>query len=275
MLRFFIGLVIVLWTPVFAWAGPIFDRIEKTGTLKCGYIVTEGLQKNPNTGAIEGIIPDILAETARLLNLKIDWAEELNWGNFTEALKSGRIDAICTNFWMEPNASKYVAYTIPLYYSGLGVYVRADDNRFSGDNLDALNDPKVRVSTMEGEMSGVIADQDYPQAQKVVVMQLGDSSQLLMDIVSNKADVAFLDVAIGKRFERNNPGKVKNLVPNQPVRVFGNTIALPPNEPQIKTMFDATFAQLLNGTFVDRVLKKHIDISEGYYSAAKPYGAPQ
>jgi ABC-type amino acid transport substrate-binding protein len=252
-----------------------YERVMRTNTLRCGYVVTEALQKEPNTGEITGIIPDVLNEAGRLLNIKIEWTEELNWGNFVEAMRSHRVDAICTNFWMDPSGSKYVSYTIPLYYSGVGAYVRADETRFKGDNLEALNDPSVKVSSMEGEMSGLIADQDYPKASKVIVPQIGDASQLLMDVTSNKADIAFVDVAIGKRFERNNAGKLKNLVSDHPVRVFANTIALPPNEPQLKTMLDATLSQLLYGGFVDRVLKKHITVSDGYYPVARPYEVPK
>lgn len=271
MKKLLLTLLLFLSLPVMAAdKESAYDRVMKTNTLRCGYIITEAVQKDPNTGVIQGIVPDIMAEIGKLLSIKIDWVEEFNWGNFAQAMKSGRVDAICTNFWMDPNGSKVVSFTIPFYFSGVGAFVRADETRFK--TLEDLNEPSVRVSAMEGEMSGIVADQDYPNATKVSIPQIGDSSQLLMDVISNKADVAFVDVAIGKRFERNNQGKIKNLVPEAPVRVFANTIALPPNESQLKTMLDATLSQMLYGGFIDKVLKKHSDVSDGYYPVAKPYG---
>ena len=264
-------LLLLVFFAVPARAETAFDRIMKTQTIRCGYVVTEAVQKDPNTGTIQGIVPDIMAEAGRLLNLKIEWAEELNWANYVEAISSGRVDAICTNFWMEPNGSKVVGYTVPFYYSGVGIFVRKDDKRFD-NHIAAIDDPNVRVSGMEGEISAMIAEQDFPKAQKVMISQMGDGSQLLMELVSGKADIAFVDVAIARRFDHSNPDKIRNIVPEAPIRIFANTIALPPEDVRLKTMLDATLSQMLYGGFIEKVLKKHIGVAEGYYNVAKPYG---
>lgn len=247
-----------------------YDRVLASGTLRCGYIVTEALQKDPNTGAVTGIIPEILEEAANLLNLKIEWTEELVWSTYIAALQSGRVDAICTNLWMEPVGGRYLGYSLPLYFSGVGAYVRQDETRFDA-SLQAVDAAGVRIATMDGEMADLIAKQDFPAASRNAVSQLGDSSQLLMEVMTGKADITFVDVAIGNKFQRSNPGKVRNLVQDKPLRVFPNTIGFANTEIQLKFMLDSALSQLVNGGFVDKTLEKHSKVAAGYYRVAKPY----
>lgn len=253
-----------------AFAESAYERVLRTNTLRCGYIVTEALKIDPNTKKIYGIIPEIIEEAGRLLNVKIEWAEELTWATYIEAVKTGRVDALCTNYWKEPVGGRYTGFSIPLYYSGVGAYVRAGDTRFK-DDLSAINDPSVKIAAQDGEMSALIAAQDFPKAQKHTIPQLGDGSQLLLEVASGKADVAFVDTAIGNRFGVAHPGKIENLVPGAPVRVLENTIGIANDEIQLKFMLDSALQILVDGGYVDRVLDRHIEDSRGYYRVAKPY----
>src|ERR1700722_14536248 len=76
----------------------IYDHILQSGTLRCGYVVyAPAVFKDPATDKMTGIMVDIVEEAGKRLNLKIDWAEEVNYTNMIEELKTGRVDAICTN----------------------------------------------------------------------------------------------------------------------------------------------------------------------------------
>ncbi len=266
-------LLCLISLPAFAHDGQnsAYDRVMKSGKIRCGYVITEALQQDPNTEEISGIVYDVLVAAGKLLDLEIEWTEELTWATFPEAIKSNRIDAICTNFWLDPAGSKHVSYTVPFYYSGVGVYVREDDNRFNKKPLKIFNSPDIKIATSDGEMASIIASQDFPKASLVAIPQFGDSSQQLIEVANKKADVTFVDVALGIEYMHNNPGKIKALRPTEPIRVFPNTIALPMNEPQLKNMLDAALLQLIYSGYVDRVLNEYDDVAGGYYRITKPY----
>src|SRR5688572_14133278 len=190
MMKKILLILLFLTTPAFAAEKEsVYDRVMRTGTIRCGYTVTEAVQKDPNTGKIHGLVPEIVEEAARVLDLKEEWVEEFTWANFTEVLRSGRGDALCINLWGDAVGAKFMLYSVPFHFSGVGAFVRADDTRFDGSGFEKLNSPDVRVSTMDGEMSGIIAAQDFPKAKPVSITQLGDSSQLLLELTHNKADV--------------------------------------------------------------------------------------
>ena len=70
-----------------------YDRVMRTGTLRCGYInYPPHFQIDPATGQKSGISYDIANEMGRLLNLKIEWVEEVGWATTVETIKSGRIE---------------------------------------------------------------------------------------------------------------------------------------------------------------------------------------
>lgn len=252
-----------------------FDRVIRTGTIRCGYVVLPPhIIKDPNTGAMSGIIYDVMEQAGRLLNLKIEWAEEVGFATMNTGLQTGRYDAICFNYWQNPADAKlgYIGFTAPLYYMPVGAYVRADDTRFD-KNIMAMNDPAVRVSSSDGQISALIAQQDFPKAQILSLPNMTDVAQNFMEIAANKADVTFLSLRDGYRFDEKNPGKIKNVAIKQPVRVFASVIAIPQDDHKFEVMLNTAFLQLINGGGLDRILKKYEEYPGAIFPVSKPYEA--
>jgi polar amino acid transport system substrate-binding protein len=228
--------------------------------------------KDANTGAMSGIIYDIMEESAKLLDFKIDWAEEVGFATMNPGLQAGRYDAICFNYWQNPADGKlgYIGFSTPLYYMPVGAFVRADDTRFDKDIM-ALNDPSVRVSTSDGQISTLIAQQDFPKAQVITLPNMTDVAQNFMEISSGKADVTFLSLRDGYKFDEANLGKIKNIAAKQPVRVYASVIAIPQDDRKFEVMLNTAFSQLINGGIVDRILKKYEEYSGAIFPVAKPY----
>ena len=222
---------------------------------------------------MSGTIVDIMNEAGKLLKLKVDWTEEVGWGTTVEALRSGRIDAICTDYWMEPIEGRYVGYTMPLYYGAMTVYVRADDHRFDG-GIGALNDSSAILSATDGEMAGFVAQMFFPKTKIFSVPNMTALSQNLLNVATGKADFAFPDTMTGLLFERNNPGKVRRLMPD-PLFLFPVTIALPQGDVAIKTMLDTALAMLMNGGIVNKTLDKYGLSANATHRVARPYEVPQ
>ncbi|MCB9988075.1 MAG: transporter substrate-binding domain-containing protein [Rhodospirillales bacterium] len=250
-----------------------YERVMRTGVIRCGYVVLPPhVIKDPNTGEMFGIIYDVMEEAARMLDLKIDWAEEVGFATMNPGLKAGRYDAICFGYWENPFEGKlgYIGFSEPLYYMPVGMYVRADDDRFD-DNIMAVNNPEVRISSSDGMIANTVARQDFPQAQVISLPNLTDVAQNLMEVSSGKADVAFLAFRDGYRFMEANPGTIKNVAQAQPVRVFGSTIAIPQGDHQFEVMLNTVFKQMINGGYIDRLLKKYEEYPGAVFPPAKPY----
>jgi polar amino acid transport system substrate-binding protein len=263
-------------TPAFAQDAPketTYDRVMRTKTIRCGYVVLPPhIIKDPNTEIMSGIIYDIMEESAKLLDLKIDWSEEVGFATMNTGLQTGRYDAICFNYWQNPADGRlgYIGFSTPLYYMPVGAFVRADDTRFDKD-MTALNDPGVRISSSDGQISTLIVQQDFPKAQVVTLPNMTDVAQNFMEISAGKADVTFLSLRDGYKFDKANPGQIKNITARQPVRVFASVIAIPQDDRKFEIMLNTAFSQLINGGTVDRILKRYEEYPGAIFPVAKPY----
>lgn len=270
------ALALGLAVPAFAAdsADSNYERVLRTGELRCGYInYPPHLIVDPVTGEISGISHDIIEEMARLLDLKVRWSEELGWGNTVEAMRANRVDAICTSFWQNPVEGKYVGFTIPLFYSAVGAYVRSDENRIKAD-LSNLDDPAFRISGSDGAVASTVAQQDFPKATLLSLPNMTDETQMLLEVAAGKADIAFIETYLGEAFIKANDGKLKNLVPGRPVRLFGNTLALPLGDVKLKSMLDSALVQMLYGGRIDKIIRKYEEVPGSMYRVARPYEAP-
>lgn len=248
-----------------------YDRVLRTQTIRCGYInYPPHLIIDPNTQKMSGISYDTMEEVARMLGFKVDWTEELGWGNTVEAIRSGRIDALCVSLWPSAVEGKYVGYTVPMFYSAVGAYVRVDENRFKSD-LSNLNDPKFRISATDGNISFFTAQQDFPKATVLSLPNMTDETQMLQEVNAGKADVAFIETYLGEKFIKTNPNTVKDIIPHSPIRIFGNTFGLPMEDVRLKSMLDAAITPLIEGGMLERIIKKYEEVPNGILRVSKPY----
>jgi len=253
----------------------VYDRVMKAQAIRCGYVINfPSCYRDPNTSTLRGYSVDCVEEMGRRLDLKIEWVEETTWGTMFEGL-SDRYDLIGSTAWRNATRGKVVEFSTPLVYSAVGVYVRPNDHRFD-KNLEAINSPSVRIAVMDGELSEVIAGEDFPQAKLVSLPQLSDYSQLLLEVTTQKADVSFMENSVAALFLKTNPNSLKNVATTRPIRVFGEGIMFKLGQVRFKSVVDAAISEMINCGFVDRVLTKYdIAGAGGKYPVALPYQAPQ
>src|ERR1700735_3304508 len=66
-----------------------YERVMRTGTIRCGYVRWYPyFTKELKTGELSGLNYDAMAAIGEELDLKIEWAEEVGWGNLGEGLKT-------------------------------------------------------------------------------------------------------------------------------------------------------------------------------------------
>ena len=253
-------------------AESVYDRVMRTGTIRCAYAsYPPFFQKDPNTGAMTGIFVDLMEGLGQALSLKVDWTEEVASGSVIEGLNSDRYDMYCADMWANGSRARVIDFSIPFSYAVMNAYTRADDARLPADNLAALDDPSVRIVTMDGEMGEIIARQRFPKANRVPLPQNTDYSQLLLAITTGKADVIFLEPTVVAQYEQKNGHKFRNLTPGHPVDLMPNVLAFRRGQPELKAMLDTAMRQMLNNGTIDAIMKKYEPAPGLFLPVAYPY----
>jgi polar amino acid transport system substrate-binding protein len=236
-----------------------YERVLRTGTLRCGYGIFEPqTMKDPNTGAFTGAFVDVMQGLGKELNIKIEYTEEVDWGQIAEALSSGRIDAFCPGMWGTAKRGAHIAFTTPVYYSTLEAFVRADDKRFD-NNKAAINDPSVTISMNEGDVSEEIADRFFPKAKRFAKGAVSGEAFLLMNVAAKKADVTFTAPSIAATYMRNNPNSLRQVPFDTPILVYPNVIGVDIHEHELVSMLNAGITQLENNGLIGEILAKYPD----------------
>ena len=253
----------------------VYDRVIKTGKLRCGYVVyTPGCIKDPNTGKLSGIGVEAIELVAQKLGLKVEWTEEVGWGTMIEGLQTGRYDLIATPIWTNANRAKVVDFAKPLFFSPVYAYVSPRNSVQSTESLSWLNSPSHTIATIDGETGEIIAQEDFPQAKTSSLPQLSDVSQLLLNVSTGKAEVAFVEPAVAVEFLKHNKGAVKVFSEDQPVRVFSNCWMFRRNQTEFKAMIDTVLDQLHNSGAINRIVAKFESSPGVFYRVALPYQKP-
>jgi polar amino acid transport system substrate-binding protein len=187
-----------------------------------------------------------------------------------EGLQTNRYDVVVSGIWPNSSRARIVDFSRPFYYSAIGVYVRKDDDRFTG-NLKEINSDRWKIATIDGEMSDIIARTQFPKAKRDSLPQLSDVSQLLLDVASRKADVTFVEPYFGYQYLKNNPNTVKNVAAEHPIRIFGNTVMFRRGQFEFKAMLDTAIEELVNTGIVDTLLDRYEPQPGLFYRNAFPY----
>lgn len=231
----------------------VYDRIMKTRTIRCAYQPWPPfLVKDPNTGKISGIYPDIFEQIGSDLNLKIEWIEEVGSANLFEGYATGRYDMLCSTITMTPQRSLVSSFSRPIGYVPFYAYVREGDKRF--DNAyDKLNSDAVTMIGLDGDFTSMVAQEAFPKANKVNLPNMLNGADLLVALASGKADVAINDPTIADLFMKTNPGKIRRVEGN-PIRFPSISVALPLGEEKLRELISQTLTHYLEVGRIDEIL---------------------
>ena len=254
-------------------AQPSYRRLIEKSTLRCGYAPWPGLVDiDPATGRLSGVFCDYMQELGRTMDVKVEWVEEVPFGEIPAALEAGRIDAHSSGAWTNPMRGKFVSNVTSVSYQYIRAFVRAGDTRFD-HQIEALNAPQVTISTIDGESSSSIAATSFPLAKTISHAAGTEGTHMLLDVVTGKADVAFTDMAMLQRVIANNPGKVRAVIMDYPLQVFGNPIWVRKGETRLRESLDIATRQLINDGTIARILSKHETIDGMFLRPEASYRA--
>lgn len=252
-----------------------YDRVMRTRTIRCAYILLPPeFSKDINTGKFSGAAYDVMEEVGKRLGLKVEWTEQVDFQSSVAGLNSGRYDAVCFSFYRYSAALSAADFSTPLFYTSTGVFARGNDRRFDQD-LSAINSPNVTIATIDGEMSQFIAADDYPKAKTLSMPNMTDLSQMLKNVETGKADIAFVNGAVAAGYLKANPGKLKNVAAGNPVRFFSHGLMFPKGQYDFVRMIDLALAEMHDQGFIERILRQHDPEGRTYLRVARPYEMPQ
>lgn len=248
----------------------VYERIMRTKTLHCGYISWPPFsQKNPKTNKMEGMYVDLTEALAKGLGWKVEWTEEISTGDFITSLNAGRVDMMCAP--MVPTAQRVTSayFTAPHLYAPYRVYARADDMRFD-NNIAAINDPNITISTMEGELTSIVAHNNFSNAKVLEISSQQGPAQLFENVATNKADVVFQDPFSYSAFNEQNKGRLRQVI-GEDVGFFSAGYALKFGENELKTVIDTATQDLINRRYIEKLAKDYRLLEAGLYLTADTY----
>ena len=233
------------------------EHILASGKIRCGYAVwPPALLKDPNTGKMSGINYDVMEAIGRELDLKIEWTEEVGFGNFIEGLRNHRYDVMCSSVWPDAPRIRYLLYSDPTYYSPIYAYARSDDHRFDG-NLDRINQDDVTISAIDGDISVTQARIDFPQAKVFALPQTAEGSEVLLSVASKKADIVFTDRGNFEMFDKSNPGQIQAIPNVPPATIFAEPFVFLPEDIQLQSMFNLAIRNLINNGKIEKIIRRY------------------
>lgn len=253
-----------------------YEKALKDNKIRAGFVsYPPGTVVDPKTKEVNGIFPDLLRRIGKNTGLAIEFTEEVGWATLIEGLDTGRYDII-GGVWANPNRGKMATLSKSVFFSGVGVWVRPDEKRFSpSDNWASLNAKEIQIGAIDGSTPLNIAKSQFPNARLVTYPNLTTESQLFLDLVGNKIDVFFAEPAQGLLFLKSNPGSVRNIAVDHPIRVFGHVYLMKRDEFQFKNMIDTAIDDLQGSGVVDEILNKYEPAPGAFYRRANEHVVPR
>ncbi len=249
--------------PLMAQAGEsshesALDRIIRTGVIRCGYYVFPPITyRDVNTNAISGFSVDMMNRLADRAALKVEWVEEVTFGNWVPAMQANRFDMVCTPMWPELTQARAVLFTHPMFFAGISPLVRADDNRFSDETPVArINQPDITIAIQEGNANGTMARSGFPDAKFYALAAEIDTGSFYQTLFTNKADVYISDRNGLAEINKASEQKLRIIDANHPIKVQSFPLVVNRGEPELRDFLNLAIDEMNYSGEIDHILRK-------------------
>lgn len=233
-----------------------FDRVVRTGELRCGYNYWEpGFVYDDQKKTLWGYYYDLMKAFEEESGIKVVWDHVVDWGQVREELEAGRIDAMCA-MWNTTAESRYFLFTKPFAYQTVEAIVRVNDTRFDQD-LSIANAEGITIAVVDNATQDFIAKSDFPKAKRNASTMLASNAELMMDVQSGKSDMTFTNPGIFNGFVKANGNKLKRAALGKPLRVYGNSLTLKLEDKDLANLLNVSFSHLIDTGKVDTLIDKY------------------
>jgi len=192
-------------------ADDTLSKVMSEKKLTVGYIPYDDLtHRDLESGKIVGFFPDVIEAIAKEAGIPPENITYVatDWANFAVGLKAHKYDlSIAGTFKTIPRATA-AAFTQPIFYLGNSAVARKGDERFAHiTDVMQLDQPGITVAVVSGEQSYDFAKARFTKAT-LKVIKSADLTSALMEVTSQRADVALSDHYVVKSFVAKNPNVV-------------------------------------------------------------------
>lgn len=249
----------------------VYERVMRTGTLRCGYGVLEPfIMKDPITHEMSGIYYDYMEKIGNSLNLKIEWTEEVGWGDFGKSLENNRIDLFCSSLAATGGRARVSDFTRPLFYMPVVAFTRHNVTDFD-NNPERINKEDVRIVSIDGRMTSFMADEEFPKSKKVKLPQLTAQSEQFLYITSNKADIVLGERLNADLYMRQHPDTLKEIPMQKPLRYYGLSLGIKKGEHTLRQMINAATEEIIWTGKMSAILDKYLTSKNALLEVNSPY----
>ena len=247
-----------------------FDRVMKSGVIRCGYWVRSPMiTKDLNTGKLSGAYVEYIEGMAKNMDLKIEWAGEINLSTYLQDVNQGKFDAECATGWPNSIRGKFVEYTKPIGYMPMYAYAKAGNVSFD-NNLKAINKKDIRFSGHDGGTNTMVHDKFFPESQLVSVVGDAPATEPLDMIKYGKADVTVFTTFEGNAYMKENPDTLHR-VESDPIRIIPVNMSVAAGEFRFLNMLNTATDEMINDGSLEKIFEKYGLDKNVILRSAKPY----
>lgn len=233
-----------------------FDRVTSSHTLRCAYAAYDPFIIIGADKTITGIFHDAIEEAAKRLALKVEWVEEVGYGNINTGFMTNRYDAFCAGLWPAGTRAANTIFSRAVVWDPVSVWVRGNDTRFIG--IEKLNDPAYKIAVIEGDATVAMADVFFPKAGRMAVSQNQTIGEEITQVTTGKADAMLQDYLSADLFLKNSPGSLRDVSPGKPPLTYALTIGFNQHEEALRGMFDVVLGDMDRDGSIGRIVKNYL-----------------
>ena len=171
--------------------------------MRVGYLVWDpAVIKDPKTGELSGIYPEMVNWIASQLKVKVNW-QETNLASFQAGLASRQFDfSVGPSFITVPRALG-ASFTQPILYVGNSGLVRKD-SKLNPTRIEELNQKGLKVAVLQGQAMEEYVSRFLTQAE-IMLIPGSDLTAPLLAVSSGQADVGLSNFVTVARYAEGRP----------------------------------------------------------------------
>jgi polar amino acid transport system substrate-binding protein len=249
-----------------------YSRVMQSGILRAAYAEYPPVIQREGDH-FSGIFYEIFTGFAKKHDLKIEWAEETGYGVVIEGLAEGRFDIFGSVVWPTTKRHTKAGLSRPLYFSDVGVWVRADSPLACADWID-LNDPQYRIAVTDGDITHDICLTDFTFAKWIRVPQLGRVKALLDFVADGRADATIAERMTYEAYAAGLSHRLVNIAHDKPIRRYPNCFLVVKHQNDFLDVLNLYIVDILASGRCEEIVRRYTDVEHRGIHFRFPTKAP-
>jgi ABC-type amino acid transport substrate-binding protein len=204
----------------------LLQMIKDRGVmLACAVDYTPWNIKNPATNQWEGINVDLLNLVANMLKVKLEQVDA-TWATIIPSMTTGKCDFAAAGLFITPARAELVTFTRPIATDGIALFVAANSQAQTVEDLDKSG---KTIVVRSGGFEETVAKALFKQAT-VKTLTADQAGIILLEIASGRADAGAGGYYGNLAFLKANPNVKARLLSDELLSKTSIAYAVPPRE---------------------------------------------